>query len=120
MRLAIITLAFTLVVLACGEDGSGPGQEATQLAFTAPPSTSTAGQVLTPAVQVSVEDTSGTLVSSAQNTVTLALGLNPSGATPAAPQPWTLWAGLRPFPISRSASQALGHPRFPRPEPKIP
>jgi plastocyanin len=81
MRLAITALAATLVVLACSGDGSGPSQEATQLAFTVQPSARTAGQVITPAVRVSVQDASGNLVSSAQNTVTLALAVNPSGAT---------------------------------------
>jgi plastocyanin len=81
MRLAIMALAATVAVSACGGDGSGPGQVSTQLAFTAQPSTNTVGQVITPAVQVSVQDASGNLVSSAENTVTLALGVNPSGAT---------------------------------------
>jgi hypothetical protein len=79
MRRAITALVATLVS-ACSGDGSGPGQEATQLAFTAQPSASSAGQIITPAVQVSIQDASGNLVSSAENSVTLALGLNPTGA----------------------------------------
>jgi adhesin/invasin len=80
MRRAITALAATLVS-ACSGDGSGPGQEAAQLAFTRQPSAGSAGQVITPPVQVSIQDASGNLVSSAENSVTLALGPNPSGAT---------------------------------------
>jgi hypothetical protein len=81
MRLAITALAATFAVVACNGDSSGPGQVATQLAFTVQPSARTAGQVITPAVRVSVQDASGNSVSGAQNTVTLALAVNPSGAT---------------------------------------
>ena len=45
-----MALAATLVS-ACSGDGSGPGQEAAQLAFTTQPSSSLAGQVITPATQ---------------------------------------------------------------------
>jgi plastocyanin len=81
MRLAIMALAAALAVSACGGDGSGPGQEATRLAFTAQPSTSTAGQVIVPPVEVSVQDASGNVVSTAEDAVTLGLAVNPGGAT---------------------------------------
>lgn len=81
MRIAIAALGATLAVSACGGDGSGPGQEATHLAFTVQPSARTAGQVITPAVQVSVQDASGNLVGTAEHAVTLALRANSSGAT---------------------------------------
>ena len=80
MQRALMALAATLAMSACGEDGSGLGQEATQLAFTAQPSSGSASQVISPAVRVSVQDASGNRVSSAGNTVSLALGSNPSGA----------------------------------------
>lgn len=80
MRRAIAALA-ALLVSACSGDGSGPPQEAAELAFTAQPSASTPGQVITPPVQVSVQDASGNSVTSGVNIVTLALGFNPSGAT---------------------------------------
>lgn len=80
MRLTVMALATTLALSGCGDDGSGVSLEATQLAFTVQPSSSAAGQAIAPAVQVSVQDASGTLVSNAENPVTLALGLNPSGA----------------------------------------
>jgi plastocyanin len=81
MRLAVTVCAVALSLAACGGDGSGPGHNATQLAFRVQPSASTAGRTITPAVEASLQDASGDLVSNAENTVTIALGLNPSGAT---------------------------------------
>jgi hypothetical protein len=60
MRLPIAMLAAGLAFTGCGSDGNGPGQEATQLAFTVQPDTSTAGQPLSPPVQVSVLDAQAT------------------------------------------------------------
>jgi alpha-tubulin suppressor-like RCC1 family protein len=54
---------------------------ATQLAFTAQPTTSTAGQALSPAVEVEVRDASGNRVTSARDAVTLAFAANPGGGT---------------------------------------
>jgi alpha-tubulin suppressor-like RCC1 family protein len=53
----------------------------TQLAFSVQPSTSTAGQALSPAVEVEIRDANGNLVTGARNAVTLALGTNPGGGT---------------------------------------
>jgi plastocyanin len=53
---------------------------ATQLVFTVQPSASTAGQAIAPPVQVAVHDAFGTLVTSADNAITLELQNNPSGA----------------------------------------
>ncbi|MCU0621733.1 MAG: hypothetical protein MUC69_09535, partial [Gemmatimonadales bacterium] len=54
---------------------------ATQLGFVATPTSVTAGQVITPALQVQVRDAAGNLVSTSTASVTLALGTNPGGAT---------------------------------------
>jgi plastocyanin len=80
MRLAVTGLAIMLSVAACESDGSGLGLETKRLAFTVQPSTSTLGQTMTPAVQVSVHDASGAVVTSASNQISLALGLHPPGA----------------------------------------
>jgi alpha-tubulin suppressor-like RCC1 family protein len=53
----------------------------TQLAFTVQPSTTTAGQSLSPAVEVEIRDVSGILVTGARDLVTLAIGTNPGGGT---------------------------------------
>jgi hypothetical protein len=81
MRLPIAMLAAALALTGCGSDGSGPGQEGTQLAFTVQPGTATAGQALSPPVQVSVLDASANLVPGAGNAVTVTLGPNSGGAS---------------------------------------
>jgi hypothetical protein len=82
MRVAPLTaLLITVSVSACGNDGSGPGPSPTQLAFTIQPSSSMAGLTLGPAIEVAVHDASGSLVTGATDSITLALGPNPSGAT---------------------------------------
>jgi hypothetical protein len=52
-----------------------------KLAFTVEPSNVAAGSSITPAVQVSVEDAAGNLVSSATNSITMSIGINPLGGT---------------------------------------
>jgi hypothetical protein len=54
---------------------------AAKLVFTVQPSSAGAGSVIAPAVQVSVEDTFGNVVTTATNSITLAIGTNPSGGT---------------------------------------
>jgi hypothetical protein len=54
---------------------------ATQLQFSVQPSNVATGSPITPAVKVRIEDAQGTLVTSATNNVTIALGSNPGGAS---------------------------------------
>jgi hypothetical protein len=54
---------------------------ATKLAFVTQPSNASAGAVISPAVQVAVQDASGTTVPGAINSVTLAIGTNPGSGT---------------------------------------
>ena len=54
---------------------------AEQAAFTAQPTSVTAGSSITPSVTVSVEDASGDVVTSATNSITIAIGTNPSSGT---------------------------------------
>ncbi|HTT67876.1 MAG TPA: hypothetical protein VMF70_07605, partial [Gemmatimonadales bacterium] len=51
------------------------------LAFTVPPTTATAGGAMTPALQVTVQDSMGNTVTTATNNVTVAIGSNPAGGT---------------------------------------
>jgi len=53
----------------------------TQLAFSAQPSTTTAGSAFSPAIDVEVRDANGNLVTGARHSVTLAIANNPGGAT---------------------------------------
>jgi len=80
MRLASLVIVAGAAVSACSGDGAGPGPSGPHLAFTVQPSTTTAGQVIAPGVQVSVQDASGNLVASATPAITLALQLSSPGA----------------------------------------
>ena len=53
----------------------------TSVGFVVQPSNAGAGSAITPAVQVEIRDQSGARITSATNTVTLAIGTNPSGGT---------------------------------------
>jgi hypothetical protein len=60
----------------------GPSSpRAVQLAFTAQPSSATAGAPINPEIMVAIEDADGNTVMDAANGVTLAIGTNPGGAT---------------------------------------
>jgi len=54
---------------------------ATQLAFTVQPSTTTAGAPITPAVKVTAQDALGNPVPGFSGSVTVAIGINPTGGT---------------------------------------
>ena len=60
----------------------GPGTHApAKLAFQTQPSNTDAGSTITPAVTVQVLDANGNLVKTANNAVTMALGVNPGNST---------------------------------------
>jgi hypothetical protein len=52
-----------------------------KLAFTVNPGATTAGAIITPAVQVQVQDATGNPIAGATNSITLDLGKNPTGAS---------------------------------------
>jgi uncharacterized protein YjdB len=56
-------------------------QTATQLAISVQPSDGVAGVALSPAIEVEIQDANGTVVPSARDPVTLAIGTNPGGGT---------------------------------------
>jgi len=80
MRLILAALAAGFALAACGGDGSGPPQEASRLAFTVQPSTAVAGQLISPPIQVALQDASGSVVGGAENAVTLSLVPGPGAA----------------------------------------
>src|SRR3989454_736732 len=53
----------------------------TKLGFTVQPSTTVAGQTITPAVKVAIQDAGGNTVTTATSVVTLAIGTNPASGT---------------------------------------
>ena len=56
-------------------------QAATKLGFSVPPTNATAGQAMSPAVQVEIRDAGGGMVSGARDAVTLVLETNPASGT---------------------------------------
>src|SRR3989454_3312249 len=60
---------------------SSPTAPPPRLVFTTQPSNTAAGSTISPAVQVAIQDASGSTLTDATNTVTIALGTNPGSAT---------------------------------------
>src|SRR3989441_1419993 len=75
----------TISALGLGVPGSAAltvtGPVPTQLAFSSPPTSATAGASISPAVQVEVQDAGGNRITTARNAVTLAIGTNPGSGT---------------------------------------
>src|SRR5438093_2349989 len=70
---------------------------ATQLAFTVQPTNGAAGAALTPAVQVTARDAQGNVATDFTGTVTVALGVNPGGATLSGTTSLTAVSGVATF-----------------------
>src|SRR6266480_3330669 len=75
--------ALAAAIIACGGDKAPtqPAAPASKLAFTVPPTNAAGAQLITPPLQVTVQDASGNTVTSATDAVTLALGANPGAGT---------------------------------------
>src|SRR5712691_1233559 len=73
-----------------------PGS-ASQLGFSVPPSTATAGTAIAPAILVTVQDAFGNTVGSAGVAVTIAIGTNPGGGTLAGAATRTAVNGIATF-----------------------
>src|SRR2546427_16367 len=80
--LTAILVSAPLVIVACGSD-KGPTQPAaaTKLVFTVHPTNAAGAQLITPPVQIAVQDASGNTVTAATDAVTVALGANPGAGT---------------------------------------
>ncbi len=76
------------------------GAPATKLAFAQQPTNAAAGAVITPAIEVVIQDAAGNTVPGATNSVTVGPGANPGGARP----------GLRPD-VGRTVGQFMGQSR---------
>ncbi|MDH4044282.1 MAG: Ig-like domain-containing protein [Gemmatimonadota bacterium] len=76
--------------------GSTPATP-TQVAFSVQPSASTAGQALSPAIEVEVRDASGNRVPTARNAVTLAISTNPGSGTLSGTKTVTAVNGIASF-----------------------
>jgi hypothetical protein len=66
----------------CAKSSLGPAQPtAAKVVFTVQPSNAAAGAMNTPAVQVAVEDAQGNTVTTANTSITVAIGTNPASGT---------------------------------------
>jgi hypothetical protein len=98
-----VTIGSTLIT-ATSEGKSGQATvavvagPATQLVFTVPPGSVTAGAAFTPALEVTARDALGNVATGFTGTVTLALAANPGGATLGGPASVTAVAGVASFP----------------------
>jgi hypothetical protein len=112
-RLATLAATVTLLV-ACHGGGNHPndlagtdggvfdqGPPNSGLKFAVQPSNVRTGAAITAAVQVSVVDGSGNVITSATDSITLALGTNTAGAT----------LGVAPPPAPRSTTTACSRSR---------
>ncbi|HEY5112442.1 MAG TPA: prepilin-type N-terminal cleavage/methylation domain-containing protein, partial [Acidimicrobiales bacterium] len=79
---------------------------ATQLAFTTQPSNTADGMLIAPSVVVSVEDSSGTVVTTSSASIALALGTNPGSGTLSGTSPESAVEGSATF--SDLSINALG------------
>ena len=61
--------------------GTGGGNGADTLGFSVQPTSATAGNIITPAIQVTVRDSLGNPDTSFTTAITIAIGVNPSGGT---------------------------------------
>ena len=78
---ASMLLMVGVIVAGCGGGGSAPNPIPTKVGFTAQPSNTAVSVAITPAVKVTVEDASGSPVTSSTAPITIAIGNNPGGAT---------------------------------------
>jgi hypothetical protein len=77
----LVALGFVSGCTTSNKSNGGTGSTAAKLAFTAQPSNVGAGSSIAPAVAVSIEDSSGNVVTTATNQVTIAIGTNPANGT---------------------------------------
>ena len=89
--------------------GTGVGAEANKLVFVVQPRSGTANAAITPAVQVQVQDPSGTPVTSAAVAIGIVLGTNPTGATLTGGDPVTAVNGIATFPNLRVSQGGTGY-----------
>jgi len=75
-----------IALAGCSGSTSGPVQPtgvgpAAKVVFTVQPSNAVAGGVITPAVQVAIQDAQGNTVTTATTSITVAIGTNPASGT---------------------------------------
>ena len=109
MRLAhasIVPTLITLVITGCGDGsgligiatgGGGGGQTAQALAFFVQPNSATAGQAISPPVEVVAKDSLGNTDSTFTGAVTVSLASNPAGGSLSGTTTTRATAGIASF-----------------------
>ena len=102
-RLLSAVLASTAIVVACGDstpvapEPATPAAPATQLTFSAQPTSAGANLAFFTDIQVQVLDASGALVTTATDAVTLSIGTNPGTGTLSGTQTVNAVGGVATF-----------------------
>jgi len=107
VTLVLLLSLCNLLLLLSGCQQSKPGT-ATQLAFGTQPTTTPAGENITPAVTVRVLDADGKLVTTATMAVTLALANNPGGGTLSGTLTVNAVKGIATFPVLSISTAGTG------------
>ncbi|MGE5745130.1 MAG: beta strand repeat-containing protein, partial [Gemmatimonadota bacterium] len=82
---------------------------ATKLAFFVQPANTSAGAVISPAIQIEVQDAGGNRVTSATNSITIALGTNPNAGTLSGTKTVAAVNGLATFSTLNVDSAGIGY-----------
>ena len=106
----VSTLGMPALFAACSADHTGPPPlpQPTQLAFVVQPGQTLRDSVIAPSITVEVRGASGSRIAGATNTVTLALGTNPSGAALTGTTSVAAVDGIATFAILRVTERARG------------
>src|SRR2546430_1433090 len=104
----VSTLGMPALFAACSADHTGPPPlpQPTQLAFVVQPGQTLRDSVIAPSITVEVRGASGSRIAGATNTVTLALGTNPSGAALTGTTSVAAVDGIATFAILRVTERA--------------
>ena len=109
MRVVARTIVVGVTLTACGSDGSNVAPPASQLAFTVQPAVTTAGQAISPAVQVSIEDASGKVVTSDETPITMAVKPSSAGASLGGTTTVSARNGVATFPDLQISKPGTGY-----------
>ena len=107
VRRLVVGLSVGLFSAGCGGGPSEPETAETKLAFLVQPTDAGLNATLLPAVQIAIQDASGSTVTTATNPVTFVIGTNPSGGRLSGTLTTNAVGGIASFPdleIDRSGA----------------
>ena len=107
VRRLVVGLFVGLLLTGCGGGGTDPESTAGKLAFLVQPTDAGLNATLSPAVQIVIQDASGSTVTTATDPVTFVIGTNPSGGGLSGTTTTNAVGGIASFPdleIDRSGT----------------